>query len=213
MKYLAAVQEAKKREDEEKLQKTYEKMRKDQEQKQQQEQQQKPAKRKKVVLEEEEDSGDDHEEDEWERPPPSRSYQRAKKYQRCSSKKNKKDEEDYLALCKKTAPVFGGTNKEQCIKMYPLLGKKFKRSFHKSVNEIFRGSLKKYLTEDERNVFRNNKESVNMLLKDQDLKVNPFEEKIAPVARTVYGLVEEMEDADNKVGGTQDHDDSEWSAF
>ena len=113
-----------------------------------------------------------------------------------------------MALCQKVGAVIDNVPREQCSKIYPLLAKKCKRSLRTGVHEMFKGSLFKHMTEEEKKVFKDNKEGVKALLCDHDC--NPFDEKLDPVTRTVYGLIEEMED---KSSTPDDSEDIEWSKF
>ena len=210
--YLAGIEAAKKKEEEEKVQKALAKMKK-------------PPKRKKgeeeeVVEEQEEISDPEYEADHDEDPQPPVNYHRKKKLRRVSKQPSKvKKDEDYLELCQKVGPVLSSLPKEHCPKVYPYLSKKYKRSLRKGVTEMFRGSLNKHMTPEEKELFRKNKDGVNMLLGDEELKCNPFDAKMAPVTRTVYGLVSEMEDTpypgskEDKNSVTPEEENNEWHQF
>lgn len=214
--YLARLEAANKKKDEEKFEKTLEKIKK---------QPEKKKKRKQVVEEEEEDSHVEYEDDSNDEEPPQRAYKRLRKYQRVNkkqkaTKKKRGDDDDFLELCQQVGPVIDNVPKDQCTRLFPLLSKKYKRSLVKGVNEMFRGSLKGHMTPEEKQLFRDNKDSVNKLLNDHELKCNPFDEKLAPVAKTVYGLVGELENttgaghgSQNKGAGSLNTEDSEWGMF
>lgn len=207
--YLAKLEAAaKKKEEDEKIKKTLEKL-------QQNNAHPHTSAKKRVKV-----TQDEYEEEEEEQQP--NHYDRQKKYERRRAvlpKKDIKKREDYLKLCKGVVPVMNSLPKGQCSKVYPLLSKKYKRSLRQSATEMFKGSLYKHMTDEEKKIFRDNKESVKKLLRDEDLACNAFDDDMAPVSKAVLGLVDEMEDTTSgtilhdKGKSVSDEEDSDWKNF
>lgn len=111
-------------------------------------------------------------------------------------RKRKGDDDDYLQWGKELAPLFSGDN---CGNMYGVVGKRYKRSLRNALRNMVgdKGSLKTLLTDEERSMLEKNKVHVDKIIQSEDMSVNPFEGDMAPVGKTVMGVLQEIHQGDS----------------
>lgn len=110
--------------------------------------------------------------------------------------KKRRGEDDYLQWGKEIAPLLTSDNSG---KMYGLVGKRYKRSLKTALRHMVteNGPLKSLLTDDEKAIFEKNKSHVDRIIQSEDMSVNPFDGDMAPVGRTVMGVLQEVQQGES----------------
>lgn len=127
-------------------------------------------------------------------PPPLRRQ----KAMTSSAKARRGGETDYLQWGKAMGPVMSeGKGKS----VYGVMGKRYKRALQTGLKNMVSegGSLKTLLTDEEKALLAANKGAVDRIIQDNDFNVNPFEDDLAPVGKTVLGVLQEVQRGDGVV--------------
>ena len=82
--------------------------------------------------------------------------------------------------------------------LYGVMAKRYKRALQTGLKNMVSdgGALKTLLTDEEKAVLEANKGAVDRIIQDNDFSVNPFEDELAPVGKTVLGVLQEVQRGD-----------------
>lgn len=112
-----------------------------------------------------------------------------------SVKARRGGETDYLQWGKAMGPLMSeGKGKG----LYGVMGKRYKRALQTGLKNMVSdgGALKTLLTDEEKALLAANKGAVDRIIQDNDFNVNPFEDDLAPIGKTVLGVLQEVQRGD-----------------